>query len=337
MRAFKILASGIYQPSKTVFSSTLDEELGKPEGWVEKKSGVFSRNYASGPETTTYMGAMAALAAIQTLWTSIDHANIDCIISASGTVEQAIPCTAVLIQNNLGLSKSRIPCFDINSTCLSFLNALDAATAFLEVGRFKRILIISSEIPSLGLNKADMESSLIFGDGAAAMIIEKAKIGEPGSMTIVASHMETYSEGAEACQVLAGGTKYHPSKGFADLRELALFEMDGKAAFKISATYIDDFVANLFKGTTLTLKDMDVVIPHQASMLAMHHLRKKLGIPAEKLVDIFATNGNQIAASIPTAFHHARINGNIKSGGNVLLIGTGAGISLSAMVLSAAQ
>lgn len=337
MRTFKILGTGIYLPSKTVLSTSMDEELGFSEGWVEKKSGVFSRRIASEIESTTKMGASAALSAsVDAGWEAIRDAKIDCIISAAGTVEQAIPCTAVLIQRELGLAKSMIPCFDINSTCLSFLNALDAATAFLEVGRFKRILIVSSEIPSLGLNKSDMESSLIFGDGAAAVIIEKAELGEPGSFTILAAHMETYSDGAEACQVLAGGTRCHPSKGFEDLREQALFEMDGKVAFKISATYIDNFVANLFKDSAFSLSDMDVVIPHQASMLAMHHLRKKLAIPAEKLVDIFATHGNQIAASMPTALHYARRTGRVNPGDKMLLIGTGAGISLSGMILRAA-
>lgn len=333
-RAFKILGTGVYRPLNEVTSHSLDEKLGKRKGWVEKKSGVVSRRFVGPHDTTSSMGAAAARAAISDAgWSKIGSGDIDCIISGSGTMEQAIPCTAVLIQKALGLSHLTIPCFDINSTCLSFLSAIDTATAFLAIGRFRRILIVSSDIPSLGLNWEHMESSLIFGDGAAAVIIEASTPGYAGSATVLSSHMETYSEAAHVCQVQAGGTKYHPTIYQGNLRELALFEMDGKRAFKVTAEQIDGFIEQLFSGTGLKMKDIDVVIPHQASQLAMKHLRKRLGIPVGKLIDIFADHGNQIAASMPTALHRARADGRLKPGTKALILGTGAGISLSGMIL----
>lgn len=333
-RTFKILGTGTFRPSREVTSISLDERLHRPHGWTEGKSGVKVRRFADEGDTTVTMATKAVRAALENAgWSKIAVGDIDCIISASGTVEQAIPCTASLIQKALGLAHMSIPCFDINSTCLSFLTALDNATALMTVGRYRRILLVSSDIPSLGLNWDHMESSLIFGDGAAAMIIENSSFGFSSSATIKSSHMETYSEAAAVCQVQAGGTKFHPSKQNGDLAKLALFEMDGKAAYKVTAANIDGFVSALFNGTGLKMKDIDLVIPHQASLLAMQHLRKKLKIPQDKLVDIFADHGNQIAASIPTAFHIARTEGRVKPGDNVLLIGTGAGISLAGMIL----
>jgi 3-oxoacyl-[acyl-carrier-protein] synthase-3 len=333
-RTFKILGSGTFRPTREVTSIELDNQLKRRHGWVEGKSGVKTRRFAGEKDTTVSMAANAVFSAFENAgWSKVAIGDIDCIISASGTMEQAIPCTASLIQKALGLSHMNIPCFDINSTCLSFLTALDNASALMAVGRYRRILLVSSDIPSLGLNWEHMESSLIFGDGAAAFIIERSNFGFSASATVKASHMETYSVAANVCQVQAGGTKFHPSKQNGDLSKLALFEMDGKAAYKVTAANIDGFLSTLFAGTGLQMRDIDLVIPHQASLLAMQHLRKKLKIPQDKLVDIFADHGNQIAASIPTAFHIARSDGRVKPGDNVLLIGTGAGISLAGMIL----
>lgn len=117
------------------------------------------------------MGAQAALIAVQKA--NIQLTDIDVIISACGVYEQPIPCTAALIQKQLGLEQSGIACFDVNSTCLSFISALDIASYLIEGGRFKRALIVSSDIASAGLNWQDMETCTIFGDGAAACVLEK--------------------------------------------------------------------------------------------------------------------------------------------------------------------
>jgi 3-oxoacyl-[acyl-carrier-protein] synthase-3 len=332
-RSFSILGTGEYRPSRLIASSHLDLMTDAADGTHERKSGVVSRRWAADFETTSYMAAQAARAALEKA--GIEASGIDCIVSAGGTFERAIPCTAVLIQRALGLSTSSIPAFDINSTCLSFLTALDAVSALIATGRYRRVLVVSSDIPSLGLDRTHIESFSIFGDGAAAAVIGDCVEGET-RVDIVASHMETYSEAAEVCRVTAGGTAMHPMKPDTTHQMLldgSKFFMDGKAAYKVSAENIDGFIQRLYAGTGLSVADMDVVIPHQASMLAMHHLRKKLGIPQEKLVDIFADHGNQVAASIPTALHTALERETIRHGDHVLLIGTGAGISIAGLVL----
>lgn len=328
-RLINISATGKYLPKKIVFSQDLDERLHKSSGWVQAKSGVAKRHFANPDETTSFMAAQAAKQALEKA--SILPEQIDCIIGACGVMEQPIPCTASLVQKWLGLQNSGITAFDINSTCLSFLSAFDVASYMIDAGRFKHVLIVSSDIPSLGLDWSHMESCTIFGDGAAATILSRPLDSQ--STRIWASRMETYSEGSAYCQVQAGGTRLHPSKFKEDLNKYALFEMDGKAAYKLTANVIDGFIERLFKDTGLSLKNIDVVIPHQASRLAMHHLRKKLEIPEGKLIDIFATHGNQVAASIPTVLHEAFLIQRIQRGNKILIIGTGAGISLGGMIM----
>lgn len=326
MPAIKITGTGNYLPLNKVLSTELDERLGLPPGTVEKKSGLISRHFASPEETSSYMGAQAALKAIEQA--GIRLTEIDAIISASGVGEQLIPCTAALIQKQLGLEESGISCFDINSTCLSFITALDVASYLIDGGRFNRILIVSSDIASAGIDWTDLETCTIFGDGAAACLVEKSD----GSQRILGSHFITNSNGSTYCQVIAGGTLIPPSKAGRDPRS-DLFYMDGKKVFKLASKLVDQMTDELMTRAGVTLADIDWVVPHQASLLAMHHIRKRLNLSEDKFVDIYAHHGNQIAASIPTVLNHLVRNEKIQRGDLVFLLGTGAGLSAGGIVL----
>ncbi|CEG55623.1 beta-ketoacyl-ACP synthase III [Legionella fallonii] len=325
MPAVKITGLGHYLPENKILSSELDQQLGLEKGSVQKKSGLISRHFATQRETTSYMGAQAALRAIEHAGLTLQE--IDVIISASGANEQGIPCTAALIQKQLGLAHSGIPCFDISSTCLSFLTALDTMSYLIEGGRFKRALIVSSDLPSRGLNWHDMETCTIFGDGAAACVLEKST----HSSRIIASHMITHSAGAEFCRIEAGGTLFPPSQPHD--KALGLFYMDGKKVFKLASQLLEQSTEALLSKAGVTMSDIHWVVPHQASLLAMHHMRKRLAIPTEKVVDIYATHGNQMAASLPNALSNYVYANKIHRGQLLYLIGTGAGISASGIIL----
>jgi 3-oxoacyl-[acyl-carrier-protein] synthase-3 len=326
MPAVKITGLGQYLPENIILSSQLDKQLNLPVGSVQKKSGLISRHFAAAHETTSYMGAQAALRAIE--HAGITLSDIDVIISACGASEQPIPCTAVLIQKQLGLEQSGIPCFDINSTCLSFLTAVDTTSYLIEAGRFKRALIVSSDIPSLGLNWQDMETCTIFGDGAAACILEKSM----GSNRIIASHMETNSIGSTYCRLEAGGTRIPPAQPF-DRERYGLFCMEGKKVFKLASKLLDQTNERLLAKAKISINDIDWVVPHQASLLSMHHIKKRLNIPEEKFVNIYSIHGNQMAASLPCALTHHVHAKKIQRGQLIYLVGTGAGISAAGMIL----
>lgn len=326
-----IAGTGIYLPENLITSEDLDQKLGKEAGWVRNKSCVVKRYFASGHETTSFMAVKAAIQAIKN--SGIKMSDIDCIISASGGMEQAIPSTSSIISRDLGLEKSGITTFDVNSTCLSFLSALDIASCMIEAGRFKNVLIISSEIPSLSMNWHDAETCTIFGDGAAAAVVTKFSEKSRNIIRVLSSHFATYSKGVEYCQVRSGGTKLHPNKTGDDYAKHAFFEMNGRATYKFTAELLPNFLENLFYKSDIKISDVDLFIPHQASKLAIRHLQDRIKIPEEKLLNIFSENGNQVAASIPSALHHAFTNNRIKNGDRILILGTSAGISIGGMLL----
>lgn len=327
-RNIAISGTGIYLPMRRVTASELDARLGLKEGWTARKSGVLERRYAQA-ETSSQMGAKAAIAALRQ--SGCELADIDCIVSVSGTAQQAIPCTAALIQKELGGAESGIPAFDINSTCLSFVAGLDTLSYLVDAGRYRRVLLVSSEIASVGLDWEHKESCTLFGDGAAAAVIERTP--NKATSRILAARMETYSKGAHLSEIRGGGSMLHPREYTEATKADFLFQMDGRGIFRMTSRMIKEFVDKLLAESGLVMDNIDWVIPHQASGMSMRILREKLGIRPEHFVDIIANHGNTIAASIPLALHEAIERRGAKRGDRMLLLGISAGLSLGGIVL----
>ncbi|GAB2177054.1 3-oxoacyl-[acyl-carrier-protein] synthase III C-terminal domain-containing protein [Dongia sp. agr-C8] len=322
-----IAGTGSYLPARVLDAATFDTLVGKPLGWSEKASGVRSRHVVQ-HETVIDMAAAAASQAIARA--GIAAQDLDCIIAAAALAHQPIPTSAVLIQRALGLPTSGIPAFDVNATCLSFLAALDLAGALITAGRYRTILVTAADMPSQGTRLGDPEIKAMFGDGAAAAVL---KPGERPGQGVVALRMETYSEGAEACTLRAGGTGLSPHGDLKIFLDATWFEMDGPLAYRVSARYMPGFLERLLGAAGVTLDDIDLVIPHQASAHALHLMRRRLGVPAAKLIDLLAERGNQVSASIPSMLDHALASGRARKGDLILLIGTAAGITLGGAVI----
>lgn len=326
-RAVKILSTGKYLPKRQITAQELANAIGVSSHWIEKKSGVMVRHFVE-DETASQMGAYAAKAALTAANLSPD--DIDCIVCANTVAEQGIPCTAVLIQQHLGIADSGIPAFDMNATCLSFVVALDTLSYLLDCGRYSRVLIVSSEIATIALDWADHESCTLFGDGAVAVIVEKSPPTETAA--ILASRLETYSEGIALSQCLGGGNKHHPRE-YAAHPDRFLFQMDGRGVYRMAAKILPAFLQRLFAPAGLSMAEMQVVIPHQASLMAMRLIQKQLEIPDDALMVIAHNHGNTMAASIPMALHEAIQQGKLKRGDRALLLGTAAGLSVGGIVL----
>lgn len=327
-RAVSILGTGHVLPGQEVLSSDLDKKLGLPQGKLENLGGVYKRYFATQDENAAKLAAMAAKKALAAA--GLQLSDIDCLVATSATMDQGMPSNAALIHAELGLSNTAIPAFDINASCLGFLAALDSLTWMITAGAYKRVLLVAADLASCGLNWNHLESSAIFGDGAAAVILGNEN--NDGSQ-ILASCLKTYSEGVHYCEIPAGGSRFHPSRIDQEFAPLTKFHMDGKKVFKLASIHMPDFMANLLQNAGKSLQDIDWFVPHQASQLALHHLTKRLEVNPDKVINIFANHGNQVAASLPTALDIGIKDGRIKRGDTLLLIGTGAGLSIGGVVL----
>lgn len=329
MTPMNIVGYGVYAPRERRPSEGLDVVFGQASGWTQDQFGIAARGVAAPDETTSMMGAEAARRALADAgW---GDSEFDVLIGACAVMEQPIPGTSILIQQALGLGKSGIWAFDVNQTCLSFVTALDIAAMGFATGRFRRAVIVASDIASAGLDWDAPASAAIFGDGAAAICVEAKD--DPAGPALLARGFKTYGEGKDLATLKSGGTRIRIDHGLEALTVGAKFHMDAFGIFKAAARSLPRLIDQVLGEAGLTRQSVDLIVCHQASAPGVEHVRRLMGGDPARVIDIFATHGNQIAASVPTALVEAKTRGLIKPGGTVLMLGTAAGISAAAMVL----
>ncbi|MCC4635164.1 3-oxoacyl-[acyl-carrier-protein] synthase III C-terminal domain-containing protein [Xanthomonas dyei] len=324
----RILGTGRHLPAREVTSHALDARWQLPAGTTFARLGVATRHYVGEGETASSMGAAAAQQALANA--GIDSSQIDCLISACSVMEQPIPCQAVLIQRALGLGDSGIPAFDVNATCLSFVVALDMAANALALGRYRRVLIVSSEVASAGLDEAVPATAGLFGDGAAAVVVGRSSADDDSAL--LSSRLSSYGSGADVCRIRGGGTRAaHEQDSAVDASRA--FWMDGRSAYRFAARQLPAFWEQLLHDAGITAAQLRYLVPHQASGGGLDHVVRALGLRSDQVVRILHATGNQVAASLPHALHHACVDGQLQRGEVFALLGTGAGLAIGGMVL----
>lgn len=328
MLPVKIAGLGCCLPEQRVTSAELLAAWNVPPGLVEHAAGVYERRYAR-HETTAGLAAVAARRALENA--GIPLGDVDAIIGASTVPQQAIPCTAAFVQRELGAPDGGSVCFDVNATCLSFLVALQNAAHLVAAGAYQTVLVFSSELGSRFLNPRQPQSAILFGDAAAAAVITRAAAGEASA--IHHTRFATYSSGADHTQVVGGGTRHSPNDP-ATTPQMNLFDMDGRAVFRQALRLLPPFLDCFFEQSGWTREQIDCLVPHQASRHGLDLLTERLGFRGEQLFSNLPQRGNCIAASIPLALAEAVAAGRIRRGDRVLLLGTGAGLTIGAVALT---
>lgn len=328
MLPVKIGGLGCALPERRVASAELLRAWNVPAGVVEHAAGVYERRYAT-HETTASLAAAAAHAALADA--GLSPGDVDAIIGASTVPQQAIPCTAAFVQRALGAPDGGSVCFDVNATCLSFLVALQNAAHLVAAGAYRTVLIFSSELGSRFLDPRQPQSAILFGDAAAAAVITRTAPGE--SSAIHHTRFVTHSSGADYTQVVGGGTRHSPNDP-ATTPQMNLFDMDGRAVFRQAARLLPTFLDCFFEQSGWARGQVDCLVPHQASRHGLDLLTERLGFQREQLFINLPERGNCIAASIPLALTEAVAAGRIRRGDNVLLLGTGAGLTIGAVALT---
>jgi 3-oxoacyl-[acyl-carrier-protein] synthase-3 len=314
----RIETTGLYLPQTVETAEELAPRIGRSVGWIAERTGVLQRRIADEP-----VEVMAAGAAREALG---DGPPPDLVLFAAATPRQLIPDTATFVLRELGLNG--VPGWTVHGTCLSFLAALQTAAALVVVGQKSRVLIVSAEIASAGRDLGDPESAALLGDGAAAAVI--GPTGDSPSR-ILAFRYNTWPEGADLTEYRGAGTRKAPNDP-ATTREDNLFHMNGPRVYRMARPKVAVMVDELLGDAGCQVSDIDLVVPHQASGPAVASLGR-LGFPPDRVVDVVGRWGNCIAASLPMALAEAERTGRLVRGTRVLLIGTGAGLSVAGAVL----
>jgi len=333
----RIAGLGAHLPERVVSSAEVEARCGLPAGWAMRYNGVRERRWAAPGDTNSAYAATAVRSAVADAGLAL--ADIDLLVFASGTPEQAIPDGAPLTLRALGLGGVGVAGFSVHATCLSFLAALDVVAGLIAAGRYRTAVIVSAEIASIGINFDQPEGATLLGDGAAAAVVVPAGGGATtaGAGTrgctsrIEAARFEAYGDGAALTEVRGGGTRRH-STNPATVPADNLFHMEGSALLRLVRRHGPGFLERLRPGLSSGLGDIDVVIPHQASLAGLR-LLGRFGWPEDRVVTTLERYGNCVAASLPLTLWEAVRTGRLVRGQRALLVGTGAGVSMGGMVV----
>ncbi len=308
----RISGTGVSLPSRVVHTEEVARLCGITTEEAIRRSGVVTRHWLSEGEDPLDLGVEAAHRALESANLSV--ADVDVIINASGTPLQPIPDGGSIIAAALGLTMGGYA-YSMHGTCLSFLFALREAAFLVSSGRARNVLVVSMEGGSRGLNFDQLESSLLIGDAAGAVVVSRSVHPRQG---VVSSQFLLDTKGVQSAEIRGGGSRL-PAGSIQGSAADYQFDMDGMklmgGALRVLPRFLESIEPKLIKGAP----SVDRVVPHQTSRAGIE-LMAKLWSP-EKVVVTLPELGNTIAASIPVALHRAQI----ADGERLLLVGTGAG------------
>lgn len=293
--------------------------------WILERTGIVERRRADASEPASMLGADASRKAMAAA--GVTAADIDIIICTTVTPEQLLPSTACQIQAHLGATKAAA--FDVSAACSGFLYGLFTAQQFIHASPTpKTILLASVDYITRMVSHSDVKTSVLFGDGAAAVVLRG---GGSGPRVI---DVEVGSDGASAelLYIPAGGSREPPSAENIGSGRTSV-HMNGPALFKLAVSRMVSCSLAMLAKHGLTVADIDVFVPHQANRRIVDAVGERLDMPPEKVVTNIETVGNTASASIPCALDEAVRDGRIKSGDMVLMVAFGGGLTWGAALL----
>lgn len=324
----KITGTGYALPERIVTNAELAAVFQTSDEWIQEKIGVCERRYVRDGQGASDLGVAAAQMALQSA--GMHAANIDAIVMASSTADYAVPGAGVLVQDKLGCRT--IPAYEIHNSSPGFLFAMEAATGLVHSGNYERVLVVASEVHSTGLDFSDRGRlmSVIFGDGAGAVVIEAKK------MSHAAIHTRLYSDGKyfDKLWCEAPASLHHPRITHEMIDDGRIYpQMDGRFIFEQALLRMGEACRTLLASTKSTLADIDWIVPHQANLRIIQNLADTLSVPRERVITTIERTGNLSAASIPVALGTAIQDGRIKAGERLLCPSFGSGFSWGAMMI----
>ena len=318
---FRISEIETYFPEKKVTNEDLQKEF--PEWSPEKifnKVGVKQRYTASAEETVLELAVKAS----EKLLKKIDKNEIDFILFCTQSPDYHLPTTACILQDRLGLRKN-IGALDFNLGCSGFVYGLSIAKGLIATGAAQNILLVTAETYTKYLRKSDKSNRTIFGDGAAATLIQKEENKENFQFIL-----GTDGSGYDNLIVRNGGGRNRINKE--DEVGNCLY-MNGQNIFIFTIEKIPALVKEILEKNNLTKNDVDYYIFHQANAHILRRQREILDIPEEKFYINLEKYGNTVSSTIPIALKDALETGKIKRGQKIMLIGFGVGLSWGATIV----
>ncbi|MEY4934486.1 MAG: hypothetical protein RIS64_845 [Bacteroidota bacterium] len=350
----KIAGIGMYLPETVVKNKDLAHVMETNDEWIQERTGIKERRYArKHEETTTTLGAKAAAIAIERA--GITKEQVDFIIFATLSPDYYFPGCGVLLQRELGITKTEIGALDIRNQCSGFIYALSIADQFVKTGMYKNVLVVGAEMHSMGLDftTRGRNVTVIFGDGAGAVLVQPTSSETRGIITTKLHSDGTYAE--KLAYINPGSHGGYHAKNANDPTDFGYPDkdsyggvfltqhmmdnaqtypnMEGQFVFKLAVQKFPEVIKEALAEAKLTPADIDMLIPHQANLRIAQFVQKTLRLRDDQVWNNIQKYGNTTAASVPIALCEAWEAGKIKEGDLVCLAAFGSGFTWGSALL----
>ena len=311
---------GHYLPERVVPNSELEAQVETSDEWIRTRSGIERRHFAADGQTTSDLAIRAAQAALADAGLAAD--DIDAIILATSTADLTFPSAATMVQGGLGMTRGFA--FDVQAVCAGFVYALTTANAMILAGQAKRVLVIGAETFSRLMDWSDRTTCVLFGDGAGALILERAEgTGQTADRGILSTDLQ--SDGRHRDILYVDGGVSTGTTGY--------LRMQGKEVFRHAVEKLAETAHAALDKIGLDGGDVDWIVPHQANIRIIEGTAKRMQVPMDRVVVTVQDHGNTSAASIPLALSVGKARGQIKQGDLIVTEAIGGGLAWGAVVL----
>lgn len=321
----RITGIGKYVPKKILSNKDLEKIVDTSDEWIFTRTGMRERRIGEAHETSSYMGAAASREALQAA--GIEPHELELIICATCTPDTPLVNTACLIQKELEAFGAGA--IDIQAACSGFMYGLSMAKAFVESGKYKKILVIAPEKLSSITNYKDRTTCVLFGDGAAACVVSDRGKG------FFIDDIELGADGTQSnlLSIPAGGCKM-PASMETVSADMHYIQMEGKEVFKHAVRRMESAAKLCIEKAGLSEEDITWLVPHQANIRIIEAMAKRFKIPMERVFITIQKYGNTSASSVGIAFAELTKEKELASGEHVLLLVFGAGFTWAAGILT---
>lgn len=324
-KPIRIAGVGYSVPNTVLTNDDLTKLYETSDEWIYTRTGIKERRVVSGNENAVDLGFEAAQKAIEK--SGFKPEEIDCVIAAASAPPQLYPALACSIQSRLGIPNF-VPSFDITAACTGLIYALQVARGLIGSGLYKNILLVAADNNSRLVDWADRGTSILFGDGAGAMVVTEA---EDGVDDILSLDVRADGEIGQYIYLDTPGKNCPLVEPFEEGD--SKIHMAGRDVYKFVVTTLPKYVDKCIEEAGMTAADIDYLIPHQANQRIIEALQQRLEYSDEKVISNIKYYGNTSAASIPIALVEGVEQGKIKLGSTAILCGFGAGMTWGAAVV----
>src|SRR5712692_6829185 len=322
IRRAKITALGCYVPPRELTNEDLEQMVATSNQWILERTGIHTRHIADADKATSDLALEAARAVLAER--NLSPEEVETIIVCTVTPDMLFPSTACLVQDRLEAKKAWG--FDIVAACCGFLYGLTTGAQMVSSGAHRRVLVIGADTMSRIVDYTDRATCILFGDGAGAMLLEPAASDGEGLIDFI---HELDGSGGKYLYMPAGGSRSPASHETVD-RRMHYVHQDGQQVFKFAVRKMYESCKELLERNGLTIRDVDVLIPHQANRRIITAAADRLGLPCDRVLINIDRYGNTTAGTIPLAMQEAIEKGLLKKGGLALMAAVGAGYTVGA-------